>query len=452
MVQVIHLSEVNCRDCYKCIRNCLIKAIRYSDGHAEIIDDECIQCGECIVACPRHGQNEDRGEVERIRRQIRAGRRVVASVAPSFIADFDVGSIEDLREGLIQLGFADAQETAIGAEIVSREYEKIMASGETDVLISSSCPPINLLIQKYYPEMLKYLAPVQSPMEVHCRLLREQHPGAFIVFIGPCYAKEAEALDTGCCDAVLLFNEVKNWMHEAGVVPPNRGIQTMRGGYRARRYPRQDGIVKSMTREPGWNRVSVDGVGDCIAALDELQQGRVSGVFLEMTACEGSCVNGPAIRRNRYENRVGGTVVINSYAGENDYGITTPLPVGKLHLPQPVSRALPEEDEIQRVLARLNKHTAELALNCGCCGYPTCREMAAAICQGKAQMEMCLPYLREKAERHSREVVDNTLEAADQLIERQMRVVQNIASILGETTAETKVMLVKLKEAIQDDE
>ena len=126
----------------------------------------------------------------------------------------------------------------------------------------------------------------------------------------------------------------------------------------------------------------------------------MSKVFLEMTACEGSCVNGPAIRRNRYENRVGGTVVINSYAGEKDYGVTTPLPVGKLHLPQPVSRALPEEDEIQRVLARLNKHTAELALNCGCCGYPTCREMAAAICQGKAQMEMCLPYLREKAERH----------------------------------------------------
>ena len=190
-----------------------------------------------------------------------------------------------------------------------------MASGETDVLISSSCPPINLLIQKYYPEMLKYLAPVQSPMEVHCRLLRDQHPGAFIVFIGPCYAKEAEALDTQCCDSVLLFNEVKNWMHEAGVVPVNRGIRAMRGGYRARRYPRQDGIVKSMTREPGWNRVSVDGVGDCIAALDEMRQGRVSKVFLEMTACEGSCVNGPAIRRNRYENRVGGTVVINSYAG-----------------------------------------------------------------------------------------------------------------------------------------
>ena len=451
MVEVIRLSEMNCRDCYKCIRNCLLKAIRYSDGHAEIIQEECIQCGECLVACPRHGQMEQ-GDLELVRRQIRAGREVIASVAPSFIADFDVGSIEDLREALVQLGFADAQETAIGAEIVSREYEKIMANGETDVLISSSCPPINLLIRKYYPEMLKYLAPVESPMEVHCRRLRREHPDAMIVFIGPCYAKQGEAIETGCCDAVLLFTDVKRWMHEVGVVPPNRGISVIRGGYRARRYARQDGIVKAMTREPGWNRVSIDGVGDCIAALDEMRQGGMSKVFLEMTACEGSCVNGPAIRSNRYENRIRGTVAVNSYAGEKDFGVTESRNIRKVFAPDPVVRVQPDEDAVERVLLRLGNSTAVQALNCGCCGYPTCREMASAICQGKAQMDMCLPYLREKAERHSKEVVDNTLEAADQLIEKQMRVVQNIASILGETTAETKVMLTRLKDAIQDND
>lgn len=451
MVGVIRLSEVNCRDCYKCIRNCLLKAIRYSDGHAEIIQEECIQCGECLVTCPRHGTTAH-SDLEAVRRQIRAGRRVVASIAPSFIADFDVGSIEDFRDALCQLGFADAQETAVGAEIVSREYEKIMASGETDVLISSSCPPINLLIQKYYPEMLKYLAPVESPMEVHCRLLREENPDAMVVFIGPCYAKKGEAMETGCCDAVLLFNELKQWMHEAGVETVNHGIEVMRGGTRARRYPRQDGIVKSMTREPGWNRVSIDGVGDCIAALDEMRQGGLSKTFLEMTACEGSCVNGPAIRRNRYENRIRGTVAVNSYAGENDFGVVANRSIRKRFSVKSVDRKMPDESEIERVLERLGRVSAERALNCGCCGYPTCREMASAICQGKAEPDMCLPYLRERAERHSKEVVDNTLEAADQLIEKQMRVVQNIASILGETTAETKVMLVRLKEAIQDSE
>ena len=169
-----------------------------------------------------------------------------------------------------------------------------------------------------------------------------------------------------------------------------------------------------------------------------------------MTACEGSCVNGPDIRTNRYENRIRGTVKVNSYAGENDYGIRVERSIRKEIEPDPVVRVTPSGDEVERVLEKLGM--GEKELNCGCCGYPTCREMAAALCQGKAQLDMCLPYLRERAERHSREIVGNTLAAADEVIEKQMRVAQNIASILGETTAETKVMLVKLKKAIQDSD
>lgn len=451
MTEFIRLNEQNCRDCYKCIRNCLIKAIRYSDGRAQIIPVECIQCGECLVTCPRHGRVEH-GSADAIRRQIRSGRRVVMSASPAFIADFDVGSIEDLRETLAQIGFYDVQETAIGAEIVSAEYVKIMERDERSVLISSSCPALNRLIRKYYPEALAYLAPVETPMEVHCRMLKEKYPDAFIVYLTPCYAEQILASETGCCDETILFSDLKRWLHEAGVATVNRGLPALRGGMRARRYPRQDGIVKSFTRVQGWNRVSIDGVGDCIAALEELRQNGISRVFMEMTACEGSCVNGPAIRSNRYENRVRGTVAVNSYAGEQDFGIRVDRSIRKSFVAEPVVRIEPEEEEIERVLARLGKNTAESALNCGCCGYPTCREMARALLNGRAQMDMCLPYLREKAERHSRVVVGNTLEAADQLIEKQMRVAQNIASILGETTAETKVMLVKLKEAIQDDE
>jgi len=231
----------------------------------------------------------------------------------------------------------------------------------------------------------------------------------------------------------------------------NSGKRTDRG-IRARRYPRPDGIVKSMSRIPGWNRVSIDGLADCISALEEIRQGSINKVFVEMTACEGSCVNGPAIRSNRYENRVRGTVQVNRYAGDYDFGVREERSVRKLFIPDPVKRDVPSEDEIERILTKLDKNSAETALNCGACGYPTCREMAAALCQGKAEMDMCLPYLHEKAERHSRDVVNNTLEAADRLIDKQMRVVQNVASLLGETTAETKVMLVRLKEAIQDDE
>lgn len=448
MNPIIKLTETNCRDCYKCIRNCLVNAIRYSDGHAEILQDECIDCGDCVVACPHRG-NFVENDLAEVQRQMRAGRRIVASVDPSFIAEFDVSRIEDLREAMLQLGFEAAEEMAVGAEIVSREYERIMQNQEQDVLISSACPAINQLIRKYYPDMLKYLAPVASPLEVHCRRLRRDYPEAFIVYIGPCYARKREARETGCCDAVMMFSDLKQWLHDRDVACCNSHTTTLRG-IRARRYPRQDGIVKSMTRVPGWNRVSIDGVGDCIAALEEMRQRGASRVFLEMTACEGSCVNGPAIRSNRYENRIHGTVAVNSYAGEYDFGVEETESIRKAFAPDPIERQKVEEEEIEAVLVRLNKSTPDTVLNCGCCGYPTCREMARALCEGKAEIDMCLPWLHEKAEHHSREVVKSTLDAADRVIDKQMRVVQDIASILGETTAETKVMLVKLKEAIQE--
>lgn len=447
MNPIIRLTEKNCHDCYKCIRNCRTKAIRYADGHAEILQEECIDCGECVVACPRRGNFVENDLVE-VQRQMRAGRQLVASIDPSFIAEFDVSRIEDLQEAMEHLGFAAVEEMAIGAEIVSREYERLMMDQERDVLISSVCPSINLLISKYYPDMLKYLAPVASPMEVHCRRLRRKYPEAYIVFVGPCYARIREGQETGCCDAVIMFSDLKQWLHEKGVSCVNSHTITDRG-IRARRYPRQDGIVKSMSRVLGWNRVSIDGVGDCIAALEEMRQRGASKVFLEMTACEGSCVNGPAIRSNRYENRINGTVAVNSYAGEYDFGVEETESVYKRFTPDPVKRERVDEEAMEAVLQKLNKATADTALNCGCCGYETCREMAHALCEGKAQMDMCLPYLHEMTERHSREVVNSTLEAADRVIDKQMRVVQDIASILGETTAETKVMLVKLKEAIQ---
>jgi len=376
---------------------------------------------------------------------------VVASVAPSFISDLPVGSIEGMRQTLIRLGFLDAQETALGAEVVSREYERIMRENEMDMLISSSCTSIVMLIQRYYPDVLPYLAPVKSPMQIHCEMLKQQFPDAYTVFIGPCYAKKGEAFETDATDFSITFYELKEWMREEGVQPVyiQRDADDRK---RARRYPRQDGLVKSMTPVEGWNRVAVDGINDCIAALSEIRHTGVSRTFLEMTACEGSCVNGPAIRKNRYENRIRGTVAVNEYSGNDDFGVETDVPVRMYHNPESVRRRMPSEEEIQAVLRKLGKDTNKTALNCGCCGYATCRKMAIAICRDMAQVDMCLPYVREKAEFHSREIVASTLEAADQLIDKQMRVVQNIASILGENTAETKVMLTKLKEAVQSND
>ena len=450
MNEVIRLKDVECHDCYKCIRNCPVKAIRYSDGHAEIVQSECILCGECVVTCPQRGDFVVR-HVDKVQWAIQSGRRVIASVAPSFISDMPVGSIEGMRETLKKLGFFDAEETALGAEVVSREYERIMIDNEMDMLISSCCPSVVMLIQRYYPDALRHLAPVKSPMQLHCDMIKQKWPDAYTVFIGPCYAKKGEADKADSVDEAVTFYELKEWMRDAGVEPVYLD-KAAEEGKRARRYPRQDGLVKSMTPVKGWNRVAIDGVNDCIAALNEIRHGGVHKTFLEMTACEGSCVNGPAIRKNRYENRIRGTVAVNEYSGNSDFGIQTDIPINTLYPPEPVRRMQPDEEEIQRVLQRLGKDTPQTALNCGCCGYATCRKMAVAICRDMAQVEMCLPYLREKAESHSREIIGSTLEVADQVIEKQMRVVQEIASLLGETTAETKLALTKLKEAVQSDE
>ena len=450
MNEVIRLRDVECRDCFKCIRNCPVKAIRYSDGRAEIIQSECILCGECVVTCPQRGDFVY-SQLESIKYAIRSGRKVIASVAPSFISDLPVGSIEGMRRTLAALGFFDAQETSLGAEVVSREYERIMRENEMDMLISSCCTSVVMLIQRYYPDVLPYLAPVKSPMQIHCEMIKKEHPDACTVFIGPCYAKKGEAQEDEFTDYSITFYELKEWLKQEGVEYVNipRDPDDRK---RARRYPRQDGLVKSMTPVEGWNRVAVDGINDCIAALSEIRHGGVSKTFLEMTACEGSCVNGPAIRKNRYENRIRGTVAVNEYSGNDDFGVVTDVPVLMYHSPEPVRRKQPTEEEIMAVLRKLGKDTRKTALNCGCCGYATCRKMAIAICRDMAKEDMCLPYVREKAEFHSREIVASTLEAADQLIDKQMRVVQNIASILGENTAETKVMLTKLKEAVQSND
>ncbi|MCQ2432580.1 MAG: 4Fe-4S binding protein, partial [Clostridia bacterium] len=192
MANCLTLKKSNCKNCYKCIRNCPVKAIRFSGSQAHIIPDECILCGRCFVVCPQNAK-EINSEVEKVKVLIQSGDPVYVSLAPSFIANYDGVGIEAMREALIKLGFADAEETAVGATIVKTEYENLVESGNRDILITSCCHSINLLIQKYFPSCLPYLADVLSPMQAHCVELKKRHPRAKTVFIGPCVAKKDEA-------------------------------------------------------------------------------------------------------------------------------------------------------------------------------------------------------------------------------------------------------------------
>ena len=557
MNKFLQLKKSNCKNCYKCIRNCPVKSIKFADGQANIIPDECILCGRCFVNCPQDAK-QIRDDVPRVKEMIASGKKVIASVAPSFIAEFPLMDFAAMKDALLKLGFADAQETAIGATIVKTEYEKMIASGKHDVIISSCCHSVNALIQKYYPSVLPYLADVLSPMLAHCRVIKEENPGACAVFIGPCISKKEEAELYGECDVALTYEELEAWMNEAGVVPAGDSTEPDEGK-RGRFFPIKGGIIKSMhTENTGFTYLAVDGVQNCIAAIKEIESGALKNCFIEMNACEGACINGPAISHH-HKPLLSGEVKVVAFAGDDEFRVAMPIDTFK-NIPYiGTHEKIPGEAAIKEILAKMGKTSPEQELNCGSCGYPTCREKAIAVYQGKADLSMCLPFLKEKAETFSGYVINNTpnaifvldenlcvqqinkagcalfnlktpsdilgspivrlLNPADYLgvmtsgvpikekkhylaeykkyvaetivydheyhivfsimrditseeerqserselcnktvaitnevIEKQMRVAQNIASILGETTAETKVMLVKLKEAIQGDE
>ncbi|MBQ2904721.1 MAG: 4Fe-4S binding protein, partial [Clostridia bacterium] len=239
------LKKSNCKNCYKCIRHCPVKAIRFSGNQAHIIGNECILCGQCFVVCPQNAK-EIVNEVEKVKVLIQSGDPVVISLAPSFIANYDGVGINSMRSALQKLGFFDVEETAIGATIVKNEYERILAEEERDVIISSCCHSINLLIQKHYPAALEYLADVMSPMQAHCQDIKKRIPNAKTVFVGPCVAKKDEAeYYEGIADAVLTFEELTEWLKEENI--ELEAISDKDEFSRARFFPTTGGVLKTMT-------------------------------------------------------------------------------------------------------------------------------------------------------------------------------------------------------------
>ncbi len=559
MPDCLTLKKSNCKNCYKCIRHCPVKSIRFSGNQAYIIGNECILCGQCFVVCPQNAK-EIVDETEKVRVLLQSGAPVYVSLAPSFAANYEGVGIEGMREALRQLGFADAEETAVGATMVKREYERMLQENHPDVLISSCCHSINLLIQKYYPTVLPYLAAVDSPMQAHCKDIKRRHPEAKTVFIGPCVAKkdEAEHYD-GIVDAVLTFEELTAWLDQKGIALKKEKDCLQQS--RARFFPTTGGVLKTMKQDaPDYTYLALDGVENCKAALKEIENGKIHHCFIEMSACVGSCIGGP-IMEKQHHTPLKDYMAIADYAGETDFDVCQPDEVTmNKHFEYIERRAqMPSEAEIRDIMRnKMGKLKPSDELNCGSCGYDTCREKAIAIYQGKAEVSMCLPFLKEKAESFSDNIVNNTpnglivlnenlevqqintaarrimnlrsasdvmgepvvsimdptlfmqarntghdihnqrtylaeydryvdltvvydkeyrllicimrdvtaeeadrekkesisrqtVEIADKVVDKQMRIVQEIASLLGETAAETKIALTKLKESIADE-
>ncbi|MDI9518140.1 MAG: [Fe-Fe] hydrogenase large subunit C-terminal domain-containing protein [Bacillota bacterium] len=559
MASCLTLKKSNCKNCYKCIRYCPVKAIRFSGSQAHIIDNECILCGHCFVVCPQDAK-EIVDETEKVKVLLQGKDPVIASLAPAFIANYENVGINAMRRALNKLGFYDVEETAIGATIVKTEYERMLKEDKRDIVISSCCHSVNLLIQKHYPQALGYLADIVSPMQAHCNDIKERYPNAKTVFIGPCVAKKDEAeYYEGIVDATLTFEELTNWLDEENIELEQELDND--NNSRARFFPTTGGILKTMAQDaPGYTYLAIDGVDNCISALEDIIKGNINNCFIEMSACVGSCIGGPIMEKHHRTSALKDYVAISEYAGEKDFIVTQPkvedLKKNFVYIEQEYN--VPSDIEIQNVLRQMGKFKPAHELDCGSCGYNTCREKAIAIIQGKAEISMCLPFLMEKTtsfsdtivntspsglivlnealevqqinkaarelmnirsetdvlgeqvirildptefvrvletgqnirnkkvylaeykryveqsivydrdsrlliaimrditdEQFERERKENisrqTIDVANKVVDKQMRLVQEIASLLGESAAETKIALTKLKESIQDE-
>lgn len=564
-------ARKGCRECYACVRVCPADAIVIKDGQADILADRCIFCGRCSKACPQHYRVE-KMSISSVKEFIKSGENVIASVAPSFASAFGNQSLK-IPAVLRKLGFSHVEDSGITTKPIFDIYNTYADKDDNKNYITSMCPTIDYLIQKHYPELTDSIIPVVPPFISHGRFLKHKYgTESKVVFIGPCVAKKRDAAKEICVDEVLTFYELQKWIQSEKLNLEDFPIEPFD-------YVCNDKILFPIPGEtadflekknPKKTVFCVDGIEDCKSVLNSIRNGKFENTFFEMNACNHGCLYGSdldkddrcffEVKRDLINNKQKYIELFSSNAVDNPYqDIALDVLLYKEYPPKPFHLEQPTEYEIREILKTMGKTVRSDELNCGSCGYHTCREKAVAVFNGLAEPSMCLPYMRNRAESLSNVICESspnliglidkdlmiielnpaaesffkiqkdeangmplgmylddeefervrtfrknvrnekitfeeyddstllqtiywleqnqmflwlavditkderaakklqtlkmeTVEMAQQVIAKQMTVAQEIASLLGETTAETKVTLTKLKNFILDEE
>lgn len=568
-MKVIDFKDAKCRHCYKCVRHCMVKAIAVEDEQAHILQDHCIHCGHCLEVCPQNAKTFA-SDLERVKGYLAKGEKTVISIAPSYLGVLEFDKPGQVVDALLKLGFSEVRETAEGAALITNEYNKLLNEKKMPNIITTCCPSVNDLIEKYYPECAKYMAPVVSPMIAHGRYIKKIYgEDVKVVFLGPCIAKKQEAVGderiSGAIDAILTFEELALWLEKEGIDIHNCEDKPFGNPDPEvnRLYPVSGGVIMSVIaqeEEAYYQKVHVDGLENCMEMLESLEKGELKNCFIEANVCDGGCVKGPASARWN-TSYVKAKVKIEKDASHKAAEKLPGMESGELcrtFEDRSLKDKIPTEEEIRKILKETGKYSVNDELNCGACGYPTCRKKAIAVYNGKAENSMCMPYALVQSESMANVVLDVTpnvlfiidsdfrirecnkkgqellgvgkeealtryifefieiedieetfrtkesiynkkvkmehgrltmqetivyirdidcvlvrfqditheekmkeqhynfkveaLEIAQKVIDKQMMVAQEIAGLLGETTAETKVTMTKLRDSILEDE
>ncbi len=409
MFDPVFTIENECQDCYKCVRHCHCKAIRIVNGKASVIPENCVACGECVKVCPAHAK-KIRTDLARLKQLLNSKQKLHASVAPSFAAYFPGIRLEQISSALRKLGFDGVSETALGAQIVSAQTAEFLKNTDLSIAISSACPACVDYIRKYHPEYTSNIVPLSSPVLAHSRMLKDQFgEDCQVVFFGPCAAKKNEAdRHSDLLALAVTFSTLAQLLDSEDIVlaeEPDAPL-TFSSAEEGRFYAVEGGMNDTLRGEDRNIRyLSVSG----LANLDRMLSGYTGGdsthrIFIEALACPGGCINGPVI-----SNSSAGLSAIIATDRISTLGNSLDRPTGnpvKLHpAPSPQKQSHPGEENILSALRRVGKFTREDELNCGACGYNTCREFARALLENKAEEAMCHTYLRKNFERTSNALI-----------------------------------------------
>lgn len=411
-MNLIKLDKSLCDNCYKCLRGCPTKAIKFVNNERSIIDNQCIQCGLCHSLCPQSALSVvDQFAV--IEEAIHASTKTVVSLAPSYVASFPVDNLNSIVTALKKIGFDYVEETSVGAEIVYKKYFEVIKTCQTPNVITTCCPSVTYLVESHYPDLINSMLQVVSPMVAHGKDIKRRYgKDTFVVFIGPCLSKISEAADSrGAVDAVMTFAQLTDWLEESDILlsqqPPTPfdkyGTLTGKG------FP-----LGCMLENETYKYLHVDGIDNCKSILEDMQNKRISGLSIELNICKGSCVNGPEIPRHvkesHYLKRMKmqkklAVIPANEVAETID---ASGLDLSRIFHRRDVNMQMPTEEELQAILRKMRKYSKKDQLNCGACGYETCIDKAIAVYNGASNYADCLPYLREIAEEEHSRLISNS--------------------------------------------
>lgn len=434
----IYTERRECQDCHKCIRECPVKAIRVQDGYARVVPEMCIQCGNCILACPSNAK-QVRNDLPLVKELIASGRKVVISLAPSFVAQFPGVRPARVIHALKQVGVFAVSETALGAQQVSAGVLSLMKDEPGHVWVSSACPVVVDFVAKYHTECQDNIAPLLSPLLTHCKMLREYYGNEIaIVFIGPCIAKKKEAEQhPELLDLVLTFEDLENWFNEEGITLDSVveepgdcfGLEEAREGAL---YPIEGGLIPGIagdTQVKSSQVMSFSGIPNVEQALKGIAEWRPDhNIFLELTACAGSCVNGPKAARNmsiakrRFE-------ILQYAKSSGELPRATTTAATRPYKAVPLPRDEYSEMQITEALRSVGKYSAEDELNCGGCGYDSCRGFAHALLARNAERMMCATYTRKLAQKKANALLQK-MPSAVVIVDEQLKIIECNANFL----------------------